>query len=124
VEDFKYIEAWIHSSEKDITTRKAAAWRAFGRLSQLWKANLLSRKLKKRLFLATVESVLLYGCEAWTQPKDIASRTHVLDYPTQYQYPCTKAELTTKKVIGGWHFFRKGGSQIYYRRVITFWIEK
>ena len=76
VEDFKYIEAWIHSSEKDITTRKAAAWRAFGRLSQLWKANLLSRKLKKRLFLATVESVLLYGCEAWTQPKDIASRTH------------------------------------------------
>ena len=66
VEDFKYLGAWMNTTEKDIKTRKAAAWRACSRLSQLWKSNSLSRKFKERLFIATVESVLLYGCEAWT----------------------------------------------------------
>jgi hypothetical protein len=36
VEDFKYLGAWMHSSDKDIKTRKAAEWRACGRLSQIW----------------------------------------------------------------------------------------
>ena len=45
VEDFKYLGAWMNSTEKDIKTRKAAAWRACGKLSQLWKAKSLSRKL-------------------------------------------------------------------------------
>jgi hypothetical protein len=74
VDDFKYLGAWMHSSEKDIKTRKAAAWRACGRLSQLWKSKSLSRKLKERLFIATVESVLLYGCEAWTVTPKISKQ--------------------------------------------------
>ena len=74
VEDFKYLGAWMNSTEKDIKTRKAAAWRACGKLSQLWKAKTLSRKLKERLFIATVESVLLYGCEAWTVTPKISKR--------------------------------------------------
>ena len=31
----------------------------------VWKSN-VSNELKTRLFIATVESVLLYGCESWT----------------------------------------------------------
>ena len=34
-------------------------------MGKVWKSS-ISRKLKLRFFEATVESVLLYGCEAWT----------------------------------------------------------
>ena len=53
------------SSEKDVKVRKAAAWRACSKLNKIWKSA-LPRGFKQRLFAATVESVLLYGCEAWT----------------------------------------------------------
>ena len=65
VTDFKYLGALMESSAKDIKVRKAAAWRACGKLQKIWKST-LPRKFKYRLFAATVESVLLYGCEAWT----------------------------------------------------------
>ena len=55
----------MESSEKDIKVRKAAAWRACGKLHKIWNST-LPTKFKHRLFAATVESVLLYGCEAWT----------------------------------------------------------
>ena len=55
----------MESTKKDIKSRKASAWRACNKLTNMWKSN-LPRRLKERLFLATVESVLLYGSEAWT----------------------------------------------------------
>ena len=65
VGNFKYLGAWMHSTERDVKQRKAAAWRASSKLTKIWKSS-LSRPLKLRLFAATVESVFLYGCEAWT----------------------------------------------------------
>ena len=65
VNDFKYLGALMESTAKDIKARKGAAWRACNKLGKIWKSP-LSRKLKVRLFLPTVESVLLYGCKAWT----------------------------------------------------------
>ena len=65
VKDFKYLGAWMESTAKDIKQRKAAAWRACSKLVKIWKSS-LPRRFKLRLFAATVESVLLYGCEAWT----------------------------------------------------------
>ena len=65
VSDFKYLGALMESSEKDVKVRKAAAWRACSKLNKIWKST-LPRGFKQRLFAATVESVLLYGCEAWT----------------------------------------------------------
>ena len=65
VTDFKYLGALMESSEKDVKVSKAAAWRACGKLNKIWKST-LPRGFKQRLFAATVESVLLYGCEAWT----------------------------------------------------------
>ena len=65
VTDFKYLGALIESSEKDVKVRKAVAWRTCSKLNKIWKST-LPRGFKQRLFAATVESVLLYGCEAWT----------------------------------------------------------
>ena len=42
--------------------RKAVSWKT---LHDLRKSS-MSKTLKIRLLQATVESVLLYGCEAWT----------------------------------------------------------
>ena len=65
VKDFKYLGSWVQSTEQDIKVRKAMAWKACNKLTKIWKST-LSRNLKIKLFHATVESVLLYGCETWT----------------------------------------------------------
>ena len=65
VDDYNYLGAWVASTERDISIRKAKAWKALHRMKKIWKSN-LANQLKRRLFVATVESVLLYGAEAWT----------------------------------------------------------
>jgi hypothetical protein len=65
VADFKYLGSWVESTEQDVKIRKALAWRALNKMKTIWKSK-MSRDTKVRLFQATVESVLLYGCEAWT----------------------------------------------------------
>ena len=65
VEDFKYLGSWVESSKKDISVRKALAWLALNGMSKIWKSD-MSKILKVRFFIAIIESILLYGCEAWT----------------------------------------------------------
>ena len=65
VHDFKYLGAWIASSEHDFTNRKAQAWKACNSMEKIWKSK-LPRALKIKLFTTTVESVLTYGAETWT----------------------------------------------------------
>ena len=65
VEDFNYLGAWIASTQKDISIRRARAWSALHSMKKVWKSG-MSDNLKRRLFVTTVESVLLYGCEAWS----------------------------------------------------------
>ena len=65
VADFKYLGAWIGSSQHDIQVRKALAWKSCSALSKIWKSS-LCRNIKERLFQATAESILLYGTETWT----------------------------------------------------------
>ena len=54
VDNFKYVGAWMHSSEKDFEARKAQAWSACHKLKKIWSLN-LSKKFKIRLFITTVE---------------------------------------------------------------------
>ena len=63
-DDFKYLGSWVDGAEKDINVRKALAWRALNSMSTIWKSRMRSN-LKRRFFVATVESILLYGCESW-----------------------------------------------------------
>jgi hypothetical protein len=70
-DDFKYLGAWVNTTEQDIRIRKAIAWKALHKMKKLWKSS-LSRKLKIRFFIAAVETILLYGCEAWTLTKALS----------------------------------------------------
>ena len=65
VENFKYLGAWTESSSADMKVRKALAWSACHKLRKVWRSR-ISRQIKVRLFLATVEAVLLYGADTWT----------------------------------------------------------
>lgn len=65
VKDFKYLGARVNSTEQDIKMSKALAWRAHSGMTSVWKSN-LPQHIKISFFSATVESVLLYGCECWT----------------------------------------------------------
>ena len=66
VTDFVYnLGAWIATTERDLRVREAKAWAACHKLKKMWKSD-LRRGLKIRLFVATVESILLYGSETWT----------------------------------------------------------
>ena len=73
VENFKYLGSWMESTEKDFEIRKALAWSSCHKLKKIWNST-LSRRIKVKLFIATVESVLLYGCAAWTVTKTLEKR--------------------------------------------------
>ncbi|KXJ18978.1 hypothetical protein AC249_AIPGENE19925 [Exaiptasia diaphana] len=64
-DDLKYLGSWVDKSIKDVNIRKALAWKALNDMSNIWKST-MNPVLKKRFFVATVESILLYGCESWT----------------------------------------------------------
>jgi len=66
VEDYKYLGSWILNSKKDFLIRKELAWKAARSLFRVWKSNTITRAVKIELFLATVESVLLYNATTWT----------------------------------------------------------
>ena len=62
---FKYLGSWIASTDQDIRIRRALAWNALHNMRNVWKSQ-LKDDIKRRLFVSTVESVLLYGAETWT----------------------------------------------------------
>ena len=62
---FSEFSEFSESTEKDVNVRKALAWSACHKLRKIWSSN-LKRQIKIRLFVSTVESVLLYGSETWT----------------------------------------------------------
>ena len=71
--DFVYLGAWIATTERNLQVRKAKAWAACHKLKKMWKSD-LRRGLKIRLFVATVESILLYGSETWTLTESLKKR--------------------------------------------------
>ena len=62
--EFVYLGVWITTTERDLGVREAKAWAVCHKL-KMWKSD-LRRELKIHLFVATVESILLYGSETWT----------------------------------------------------------
>ena len=73
VDNFKYLGSWIKSSENDLKVRKSMAWSACYKMRKIWNSQ-LSKALKIRLFVTTVESVLLYGSETWTMTATMKKR--------------------------------------------------
>ena len=68
VDNFIYFGSEIESTDKEIKIRTAKSWAALDKLSSIWKSPLCTT-LKRNFFRAVVESVLLYGSEAWTLTK-------------------------------------------------------
>ena len=74
VKDFKFLGAWIRSSSKDFTVRRALAWRAVIALPHIWASPSITNATKRKLFRAVIEPVLLYGSETWTMTASLARR--------------------------------------------------
>ena len=68
VDNFIYLGSEIESTDKEIKIIIAKSWVALDKLSSIWKSP-LSTTLKRNLFRAVVEYVLLYGSKAWTLTK-------------------------------------------------------
>ena len=69
--DFKYLGSYISSTEKDIRVRKAHAWRALHDLKNVWHCA-MPDDLKRAIFMASVESILLYGSDAYCSARSSA----------------------------------------------------
>ena len=65
VTHFKYLGAWMLSSEKDFENRKALSWSAIHKMKSISNSK-MNISLKIRTFKVTVEPILLYGSETWT----------------------------------------------------------
>ena len=65
IDEFTYLGSLMSSSIADIKRRIALAWTACNKMYKIWKSS-LSTNFKERLFISTVESVVLHSCEAWT----------------------------------------------------------
>ena len=65
VNNFKYLGAWMLSSQKDFEIRKALSWSTIHKMKSIWKSK-MNINLKIRTFKATIEPILLYGSECWT----------------------------------------------------------
>ena len=101
VSDFKYLGCWIATTERDFRIRKAKAWAACHKLKKMWKSD-LKRSLKIRLFVSTVESILLYGAETWTLTERLEKQldgcyTRMLRMALNVNW---KQHLTNKEVYG------------------------
>ena len=115
VVNFKYLGGRMESSEKDFQIRKALAWAACNKLKTIWKSN-IKKKIKERLFLATVESVLLYNSETWTMSKTMEKRldgcyTRMLRMAFNVSW---KDKLTNEELYGG---LPKVSSKVASRRL-------
>ena len=73
VEDYKYLGSYMSSSDKDFNTRKGMAWSACNDMHKIWSSR-LTNDFKIKLFMATVEPMLLYGSETWTLSRKLERR--------------------------------------------------
>ncbi len=123
VKDFRYLGSQTQSSEADIKSRKASAWKACTKLTKIWKSP-LSRAFKIRLFQAVVESVLMYGSETWTPTRaleiqldgcytrllrsalNVDWRDHVTNEDLYGDLPRLSAKLRRKRLQFAGHCYR------------------
>jgi hypothetical protein len=68
--DFKYLGSHLESTCKDIYVRISLAWSTCRKLDNVWKSE-LRKDQKHKVFVACVESVLLYGSETWAMTKKL-----------------------------------------------------
>ena len=63
---------WI--AQRTLKIREALAWKAATSMTKIFKSMYISRKVKLSLFLACVESTLLYNATTWTMTDGLSKR--------------------------------------------------
>ena len=63
---FTYLGGLVPSVLDDLHRRRGLAWAAFHSLRTVLQSDVLSDRLRARLFQAVIETVLLYNAESWT----------------------------------------------------------
>ena len=71
VEDYKYLGSWLLNSSTDFRIRKDLAWTAIKKLYRVWRSHVIKREIKIKLFMATIESILLYNATTWTMTQSL-----------------------------------------------------
>ncbi|MBM6549315.1 reverse transcriptase family protein [Streptococcus dysgalactiae subsp. equisimilis] len=82
VDNFSYLGSYITAGGgigDEIKSRIAKARLAFVNLRHLWRRRDIRLLLKGRVYVATVRSVLLYGCETWPLRVEDVRRLSVFD---------------------------------------------
>ena len=77
VNNFTYLGSMISSdcsSDPEIVRRLQLAYRAFGRLSRVWRSGKIRNATKFRTLNTCVLPILLYGSESWTLSSAITRR--------------------------------------------------
>ena len=64
VDDFRYLDSYIGSNNKDIEAKIGLTWSAFAKLKPILTSSKSTVKFKVSLFKIACTSNLLYGCEA------------------------------------------------------------
>jgi len=74
VNDYKYLGSYISSTTKELSIRKALAYKAFWNMKKVWFSKEIPIYLKIRMFKTLCLSILLYGCETWIMTKDMINK--------------------------------------------------
>ena len=64
VDDFKYLGSYTDTAH-DMDVRIAQSWSALHSLKKVWKSP-IKKVTKTKVFLACIQSILLYGSESWS----------------------------------------------------------
>ena len=70
---FIYLGSNVASTEADVKARIGKAWGALDGLNDIWKSA-LSDDIKRDLFRAAVQPVLIYGSQSWTLTKKLEAK--------------------------------------------------
>ena len=63
VDDFKYLESYVGSTERDAYVRIGLAWTAFAKVKSILRSPIVKINIKICIFKALCISILLYNCE-------------------------------------------------------------
>lgn len=83
VGSFKYLGSEIDASGQatlDVNARVSKAAAAMNALNSLWRKRNVSISTKRRVYLAGVRPVLLYGCESWPVLKQLEKKLEVFEH--------------------------------------------
>ena len=139
VEDYKHLGSQLLNSTTDFNIRKDLAWTAIKKLYRVWRSTVINREVKINLFLATIESILLYNATTWTMTKGFEKKLdgaytkllryalneswkdHMKDVDLYGKLPRISIRLRKRRMMFAGHCWRSIDSANQPVRELLFW---